>query len=88
MSTTKIILDYPVTVDGQTISELYMRRPKVADKIAVANLATGIAEVTLLANLTEQSPALIRELDYSDYIRLEEAYLDFLPEKYRLQNSD
>ena len=75
-----ITLKYPVTVNGQQMEQLTMRRPKVKDTLA-ANKAKGSdadREITLFANLCEQTPHTIEELDMADYQQLQERYTSFL----------
>ncbi len=76
----EIELKHPVEVDGKNIARLSMRRPKVKDQLA-ADKASGSdahKEVRLFANLCEESPAVIEELDLADYRQLQEAYSGFL----------
>ena len=78
MSTIK--LQHPVTVDGVSISELTMRRSKVKDRLAVANMrdkSDEEKEIMLFANLCEVSPDVIRELDESDYPAVQKVYVSF-----------
>jgi hypothetical protein len=75
-----IELNHPVEMDGRSVTQLRMRRPKVKDQLA-ADKASGNSaqkEVRLFANLCEESPAVIEELDLSDYRQLQEAYSGFL----------
>ncbi|MDH5179762.1 MAG: phage tail assembly protein [Gammaproteobacteria bacterium] len=75
-----IVLEYPVTVNGQEYSELNMRRPKVRDQKAasVKGKTDAEREISLFANLCEVEPALIEELDMTDYTAIQETYQDFL----------
>ncbi|WP_316347607.1 phage tail assembly protein [Desulfuromonas acetoxidans] len=76
----KIILKYPVTVDGQEHQAITIRRPRVKDQLAVTKMKASEAqqEVCLFANLTEVSPAVIEELDLIDYQSLQDTYRGFL----------
>ncbi len=76
----EIQLQYPVSADGQTLTALKVRRPKVKDRLAAAKTGGDPAtqEVRLFANLCEVSPATIEELDMADYTRLQEALQGFL----------
>ncbi|MGL9758512.1 MAG: phage tail assembly protein [Wolbachia sp.] len=49
-----ITLNHPITVDGISVSELTVRRPKVRDYLAIDRLNGSdlSKEVTLTANLT------------------------------------
>lgn len=75
-----ITLDYPVTSDGQEITSISIRRPKVADMLAADSKKESDAqkEISMFANLCEVSPKTIEELDLKDYRKLQEAYQDFL----------
>lgn len=75
-----IELQHPVTVAGEEIKRLTLRRPKVKDQLA-ADKGTGSnadKEVRLFANLCEVAPAVIEELDLADYRQVQEAYSGFL----------
>jgi hypothetical protein len=77
---SQITLHHPVTVDGQQIKTLTLRRPKVKDQLAADKGAGGNAdkEVRLFANLCEVAPKVIEELDLADYRQIQEAYSGFL----------
>lgn len=75
-----IKLKYPVTLDGVEYKELTMRRSKVKDRLAVAAMRDKTdeeKEITLFANLCDVTPAVIRELDESDYPIIQKVYLSF-----------
>ena len=75
-----IQLDYPIMIDGQKITRIDMRRPKVRDRLLSEKLDGSDAEkeVRLLANLCEFPPQQLEELDMADYVKLQEALADFL----------
>jgi hypothetical protein len=76
----KIKLQYPVTIDGVSYSELSMRRSRVKDRLAVANMkdkSDEEKEILLFANLCEVSPDVIRDLDESDYPAVQKVYMSF-----------
>lgn len=77
---TTVELITPITVDGATLSQLTVRRPKVRDMLAMENTAKNDAEkeINLFANLCEVNPDSLYELDMSDYSKLQKAYQDFL----------
>ncbi len=65
-----IKLNYPIESSGENISELNMRRSKVKDRLVVAKMKNSPdeeKEIRLFANLCEVQPAIIEELDESDY---------------------
>lgn len=75
---TKIVLKYPVTVDGQEYAELTMRRCKVKDRRVAAKQKTDEdKEITLIANLCEVPPAVVDELDAVDYAKAQEVLMSF-----------
>lgn len=76
----KIKLQHPITLDGVSYSELSMRRSKVKDRLAVANMknvSDEEKEILLFANLCEVAPDVIRELDEADYPAVQKVYMSF-----------
>ncbi len=76
----KIKLQYPVTIDGVSYTELTMRRSKVKDRLVVAAMKDKTdeeKEILLFANLCEVAPDVIRELDEADYPAVQKVYMDF-----------
>ena len=76
----KIKLQFPVNIDGTEYAELTMRRSKVKDRLAVANMkdkGDEEKEILLFANLCEVAPEVIRELDEADYPAVQKAYMSF-----------
>jgi hypothetical protein len=77
---TTIKLQYPVKIDGTEYAELTMRRSKVKDRLAVANMKNTTdeeREILLFANLCEVAPDVIRELDEADYPAVQKVYMSF-----------
>lgn len=70
---TIVKFDNPVTIDGISVSELTVRRPKVRDYLAIERLNGSdlSKEVTLTANLTSAAKDAIEELDIADYIKVQ-----------------
>lgn len=63
-----IRLQYPVTVDGEDITELTLRRPKVADlKRAEKHKNNFEKSIHIIADLAEVSPKVVEALDASDF---------------------
>lgn len=61
-------------------TELNMRRSKVRDRLAVINMkdqSDEEKEIRLFANLCEVEPNIIKELDETDYVKVQKAYTDF-----------
>lgn len=79
MSTTEIVLSFPITVDAEKIDRLNMRRWKVADRLRVHRAGGDDAdkELRMLADLCGVSTETILELDGSDYAKLIETYTGF-----------
>ncbi len=76
----KITLARPYTRQGNTLSELTMRRPKLKDHI-VASKASDVeleGEAALFASLCGVTPEDLSEMDMADYKRLQAVYRDFL----------
>ncbi len=75
----KIQLKYPVTVDGVEYKEIEMRRSKVKDRLAVSSMKTSDEnkEIHLFANLCNVAPAVLEELDETDYTKLQKVYIGF-----------
>ena len=75
-----INLKYPVTYQGERIETLTMRRPKVRDMLAAAQKADNAEgkELHVFADLTEVAPELIEDMEWIDYMALQEAYGTFL----------
>jgi len=75
-----ITLKHPVTVETIDYKKLTLRRPKVRDMLAADKSSGSDAEkeVTIFCNLCEVSPAVIEELDLSDYKQLQDKYSHFL----------
>jgi hypothetical protein len=77
---TTLTLEYPFEFEGQTIKTLSLRRPTVADNLAVQKAAATDAEreIRLLANLAEVTPETIHRMDLKDYGKLQSALASFL----------
>ncbi len=62
-------LAYPITYKGEEVSELTLRRPKMADvkKLAAADGDALAASAQTVADLAGKPIALIDELDPEDY---------------------
>ena len=79
---TTVVLGVPVTVGGETITELSIRRPKVRDlraleeatQVKPSQLDQGAALLSLLAGLPE---AAVEEMDATDFARASEVIAGF-----------
>ena len=67
-----ITLKYPVTFDGDEISSLTLRRPKVQDRLTAQRSGGSELEqeLRLMAKLCDISPDMVLELDLADYSSL------------------
>jgi hypothetical protein len=75
-----IELQYPINIDGQKVTNISLRRPKVLDRL-LSEKSTGTEaekEVRFIANLCGMAPDQIEQLDMSDYVRVQEALANFL----------
>lgn len=79
LETTEVVLDYPVTVAGKEYKTLTMRRPKVRDQLIAdkQNKESSDKEIHLLSLLAGVEPAVIQELDMTDYGEVQKAYKGF-----------
>lgn len=82
-----IKLEYPIEVNGRTVTELTFRRPKNKDYMLMDKQRGSEREKNnwLMCHLAEIEPAVIEELDTYDLAVINDAFSDFLPEKSRRQ---
>lgn len=80
MSEYTIQLDHPMQIDGQSIHELTIRRPKVKDLREAEKAGAGASEqeLSLFARLTGINPEDLDEMDLADYQKLQQRYSAFL----------
>lgn len=73
-----IDLQFPIEVDGQKITKLTMRRPKLRDTVKhnhrKDNMDRGIA---ILADLCDLAPEHLHELDELDFDAVQSQYESF-----------
>lgn len=77
--TADIALDFPFTFDGEKVTSLTMRRPKVRDKLKAKNtkgdeMDKGLA---LISNLVERPRELLEEIDEVDLEKIQAQYMAF-----------
>lgn len=66
--TDKITLDHPFTFEGEEVTELTIRRPKMRDmKKAQKHKDDMEKSIYMIADLAEVSPELVEELDTEDF---------------------
>ena len=75
-----IKLKHPITLEGEEVTQLILRRPKVRDMLGADKQGGTDAEkeIRIFANLCEVTPAIIEELDLADYQALQGVYQGFL----------
>jgi hypothetical protein len=80
MNETKITLKFPITANGKVLSEVALRRPTVADRLASQKAASDDAEreVYLTALLTGLAPEDVHKMDLADYLRISAEVEGFL----------
>ena len=75
-----IKLDFPINCNGYTISEINIRRPKVADiKLAGGDISNPDNFMKLIRNLAEIDLEVIDEMDFSDWIKVQKKFNAFFP---------
>lgn len=66
--TQTVTLQFPVNVDGEDITELRIRRPKMRDiKRAQKHKDDIERSMSLISDLAEISPKAVEELDAADF---------------------
>ena len=80
LNPTSLTLRHPVEVDGAPVTSLTIRPPRAGDSVDAQRQAPHESEVEiyLFASLCETKPDTIRALHMADYVRLQNAYQDFL----------
>ena len=73
-------LEYPVTHDGTTYTELVMRRPTKRDDMDARRAESDDAdrEGRMFANLCEIAPDVVDELDLADYLAMQDAFNEMI----------
>lgn len=80
-----IKLNYPININGATLSELKLRRPNWKDllnssKKAKEGISDGQIEFEMVVDLTQQSPSTLEQLDIVDYKKVVGLISDFFNE--------
>lgn len=78
-ASVEVPLEFPIAIDGQTISKLTMRRPKVKDSLAAGKHSDDQGErgMFMLARLCDVPPEYVEELDQYDADALEKQFEAF-----------
>ena len=65
-------LSYPISDNGREIKTITLRRPKVADLLAMDGVNGGVAKsCKLISNLGEISPKAVHDIDASDFSKIQ-----------------
>ena len=78
-----IHLSYPISVNGQEILELTMRRPRVKDTLIHEKQFQGPkqgtleSDIAMFARLCEVAPKDLESLDMSDLVKFQEVFQGF-----------
>ena len=79
MTRETVTLQYPVTVDGETITALHIRRPKMRDmKRAQKHKDDLEKSIHMIADLAEVSLAVVEELDTADFTAASDKVGEFM----------
>lgn len=74
-----ITLEYPFTFDGEEITEITIRRPKMRDmKKAQKHKDNMEKSIHMIADLAEVSPKLVEELDTGDFASVSKMLGEFM----------
>lgn len=81
MSATTINLAYPIQrANGETVTELTLRRPRVGDLRELDKASGNVSQTALLiGRLGALTPKEVDQLDAEDFTALGQAIADFLP---------
>jgi len=81
---SKVIkLKFPITINGQDVLELSMRRPRVKDSLVHEKQFPGEkrgsleADIAMFARLCELAPKDLESLDMADLVQFQEAFGGF-----------
>lgn len=77
--TADVELNFPVEFNGETVTSVTMRRPKVRDQFKADRVkgSEGEKGIALLCDLCERPQEFMLELDDSDLEKLQSQYLAF-----------
>lgn len=80
-NTSEVIkLEYPITINGQEVKTITIRRPKVKDQTRALKLKGSDAEqeIKMFSDLCMITVDAMEELDLKDYMQIREMYESFL----------
>lgn len=80
-----LTLDWPLSVNGEEVDKIQMRRLTGGEVAALqdAMLGDGASEVGLVAAFCDQPADVIAQLDADDFLTLKDRVADFLPQRIR-----
>ncbi len=74
-----VTAQYPVTADGEVVTELRIRRPKIGDMKRLQKHKDELEKaIHMIANLAEVSPTVVEEMDAADFARVSEVVGGFM----------
>lgn len=78
-------LEWPLEVEGQTISQITLRRLTGGEVAALqdAMMGDGANDAAMIAAFADQPAPVIAQLDADDFMELKERLVDFLPKRIR-----
>lgn len=84
MHTETYKLQYPIEYNGEAISELTIRRPKIRDikRFEALKVPDMDKAIRMLSDLAEIEPGAIEELDAIDFDGASQVIAGFLPEEF------
>ncbi len=83
MRDVTVSLQFPVEINGQVVSELTMRRPRVKDSLIHEKQFPGErrgsleSDIAMFARLCDMAPKDLENLDMSDVVNLQGAFRGF-----------
>lgn len=80
MEDVTVILRTPIQEGDETITELTVREPRVADSLEADRQTTDAkeAELLLMAKLTGRYTKTLRQMGLYDYLKVQDAIYSFL----------
>ena len=73
-----VALQYPIEANGETLTSLTLRRPKMGDMKAMDGVTGDVArQAALIGALAGIPPSSVDELDGEDFMTISSAVADF-----------
>lgn len=79
MESVRLSLSFPISVNGQTVTEIEVRRPKVKDvrRSEAANVSEFERGLLMISYLTDLSDVAVGEIDTVDLMKINEVVTGF-----------